>query len=70
MEEPIDFLKIFELNNYYFKRNAITQWIEEEWLDKIEREDLERLKESSIVLITRFEKPLKERKNIFMNETE
>ena len=70
MEEPIDFLKIFELNNDYFKRNAITQWIEEEWLDKIEREDLERLKESSIVLITRFEKPLKERKNIFMNETE
>lgn len=70
MEEPIDFLKIFELNNDYFKRNAITQWIEEEWLDKIEREDLERLKESSIVLITRFEKPLKERKNIFMNATE
>ena len=70
MEEPIDFLKIFELNNDYFKRNAITQWIEEEWLDKIEREDLEQLKESLIVLITRFEKPLKERKNIFMNETE
>lgn len=60
MEEPIDFFKIFELNNEYFKRNAISQLIDEEWLDKIEREDLEQLKESSIVLITRFEKPLKE----------
>jgi hypothetical protein len=60
MEEPIDFFKIFELNNDYFKRNAISQLIDEEWLDKIEREDLEQLKESSIVLITRFEKPLKE----------
>lgn len=60
MEEPIDFFKIFELTNDSFKRNAISQLIDEEWLDKIEREDLEQLKESSIVFITRFEKPLKE----------
>lgn len=70
MEEPNDFFKIFELTNDSFKRNAISQLIDEDVLGKIEKEDLEQLKESSIVLITRFEKPLKERKNIFMNVTE
>lgn len=60
MEEPIDFFKIFELTNDSFKRNAISQLIDEDVLGKIEKEDLEQLKESSIVFITRFEKPLKE----------
>lgn len=60
LEEPFDFFEIFELNETFFKRNAISQFIEDEWVEKISQEDLEQLKESSLVLITRFDKQLKE----------
>lgn len=60
MEEPFEFFEIFELNKEGFKRNAISQYIEEEWVEQIDQEDMELLKESSLVLITRFDKPLSE----------
>lgn len=58
MEEPFEFFAIYELNDNYFQRNAIRKLIDEDWMDKIDKEDMEQLKESSLVLITRFDKPL------------
>lgn len=60
MEEPLDFFTVFELSNDYYKRNAISQLIDENWIEKIDKEDMEQLQESSLVLITRFDKPLAE----------
>jgi hypothetical protein len=60
LDEPIDFFAVFELSSSRFKRNGIRELIDEDWVQKIDKEDLEQLKESSLVLITRFDKPLEE----------
>lgn len=63
MEEPFEFFAIFELNKEGFKRNAINQFIEQEWVEQISQEDMELMKESSLVLITRFDQPLADSEN-------
>ena len=57
-EKPLDFISVFELSPDYFKRNTIRELINEDWTADLNKEDMNQLKESSLVLITRFDKPL------------
>jgi len=58
LEEPLDFIAVFELTPQHFKRNSVSQFVKKEWIEKISKEDMDHLQESSLVLITRFDKPL------------
>jgi hypothetical protein len=57
-DESPEIRSIFQFQNNEFKRYSLNYLIPSDWKTDLDKEDLEKLKESNIVLITRFDKPI------------
>ena len=57
-DESPDIHSIFQFQNNEFRRYSLSYLIPSDWKTDLDKEDLEKLKESNIVLITRFDKPI------------
>lgn len=63
MNEPSGLTKLFEFKNGQYHRYSMDHLFSGSWKQDIDSEDLEKLEEGSIVLITRFFHPIKSTNN-------